>query len=217
MSKNDRFGHRVEGYSIPVLNEREIRAAAGLLFLGLFLAIQQAGHGNFLPIKYGITVFLTDILIRVFVSPDYSPFLIMGRWIVRKQTPEYVGARQKKFAWVIGIVLSATVFTLMVVFNTYSPISGIACMFCLIFLFFEAAFGICIGCKVYGLVSKDKAQYCPGEVCEIKDRHTIQNISTIQLLVIPGFIAFVLLVAFLFNGYYSLQPYDIFGINPEGL
>jgi len=33
------FGERVEGYPIPVLNEREIRAGAGLLFLLMFVAI----------------------------------------------------------------------------------------------------------------------------------------------------------------------------------
>jgi len=35
------FGKTVEGYSIPVLNEREIRAAAGILFLFVFMAIQR--------------------------------------------------------------------------------------------------------------------------------------------------------------------------------
>ena len=33
MNKIVKFGEDVDGYSIPVLNEREIRAAAGLLFL----------------------------------------------------------------------------------------------------------------------------------------------------------------------------------------
>ncbi len=32
MSKLINFGENVEGYAIPVLNEREIRAAAGILF-----------------------------------------------------------------------------------------------------------------------------------------------------------------------------------------
>ena len=35
MSKIIKFGEDVQGYSIPVLNEREIRAAAGILFLNL--------------------------------------------------------------------------------------------------------------------------------------------------------------------------------------
>jgi hypothetical protein len=28
--------------------------------------------------------------------------MIMGRWIVNNQTPEYVGAPQKKWAWAFG-------------------------------------------------------------------------------------------------------------------
>ena len=33
------FGELVEGYTIPVLNEREIRASAGILFLAVFLSL----------------------------------------------------------------------------------------------------------------------------------------------------------------------------------
>ena len=33
------FGESVEGYDIPVLNEREIRAAAGILFLATFISL----------------------------------------------------------------------------------------------------------------------------------------------------------------------------------
>ena len=33
------FGETVAGYNIPVLNEREIRASAGILFLFMFIAI----------------------------------------------------------------------------------------------------------------------------------------------------------------------------------
>src|SRR5215204_3994573 len=165
MSKLIQFGENVEGYNIPVLNEREIRASAGLLFLAIFMSlIFIVFKNNFLPIKYVITAFLADFIIRVFVSPKFSPTLIIGRLIVGNQTPEYVGAKQKKFAWIIGIILSATMFIFMVVVNSYSPITGIICLICLIFLFFESAFGICLGCKFYSLFYKVKAQYCPGEI-----------------------------------------------------
>lgn len=129
MNRIVKFGEDVKGYNIPVLNEREIRAAAGILFLLLFIGMQQADGGTFFMIKYLIVIFLTDLLIRVFISPRFSPFLILGRYIVKNQTPEYVGAPQKKFAWGIGILFSTTVFILMVVFNTNSPISGLACFF----------------------------------------------------------------------------------------
>ena len=97
-SKVIQFGENVEGYNIPVLNEREIRAAAGLLFLMMFISIMVVIlKGDFLLLKYAIVIFLTDILIRVLINPKYAPTLILGRLIVRNQTPEYVGAQQKKF------------------------------------------------------------------------------------------------------------------------
>lgn len=213
MNKLIQFGENVEGYNIPVLNEREIRASAGLLFLATFISLMLIlFKNNFLPIKYVITLFLTDFFIRVFINPKFSPMLIIGRLIVRNQVPEYVGARQKKFAWVVGLVLSATMFTFMVLVNSYSPITGIVCLVCLIFLFFESAFGICLACKFYSMINKEKAQYCPGEVCDVKHKQDIQKTSGAQLVVVLAFIAFIFLTAYFFNGEFSKKPYDLFGI-----
>ena len=196
------------------MNEREIRASAGIMFLATFISLVLIfSTGNFVPIKYVVTLFLTDFIIRVFVSPRFSPTLIIGRLIVRNQVPEYVGARQKKFAWVIGLVLSAIMFAFMVVVNAYSPITGIVCLICLVFLFFESAFGICLGCKVYALFNKGKTQYCPGEVCDKRSRQDIQKTSVAQLLVVAAFIAYVFFTAFLFHDQFRKQPYDLFGIN----
>lgn len=212
------FGERVEGYDIPVLNEREIRAAAGLLFLATFLSLMFiVFQGNFVPIKYVSTFFLIDFIIRVFINPRYSPTLILGRLIVRKQNPEYVGARQKRFAWIIGVGLSAIMFIFLVLVNAYSPITGIGCLICLVFLFFEAAFGICLGCKFYPLFFKEKVQYCPGEICDVKSRQAIQKTSLAQLLIVLVYIAGIFLAAFTVNKEFSKKPYDLFGINgPAG-
>lgn len=211
-----KFGEDVQGYSIPVLNEREIRAAAGILFMMMFISIQTAASkGDFLLLKYAIVIFLTDLLIRVFISPRFSPTLIIGRWIVRNQVPEYVGAKQKKFAWVIGIVLAVIMLVLAVIVNSFSPITGLICMICLVFLFFEAAFGICLGCKFYKLAYKEKAQYCPGEVCEVKSRHEIQKMSGTHLLIVVGFIAYVALTVYFFNDTFSEKSIDLFGITDQ--
>jgi hypothetical protein len=208
-----RFGENVEGYAIPVLNEREIRASAGILFLMMFISIITAAtKGDFLLLKYAVIIFLTDLLIRVFINPKFSPSLIIGRLIVRNQVPEYVGAKQKKFAWIIGIALATIMFVLVVVVNSYSPITGLICMVCLIFLFFESAFGICLGCKFYSLVYKEKAQYCPGEVCDMKARQEIQKTSQAQLLIVIGFVAYITLTVFLFNDTFNEKPFDLFGI-----
>jgi hypothetical protein len=208
-----KFGEDVKGYNIPVLNEREIRAAAGILFLLMFISIQAAAtQGNFLLLKYAVILFLTDILIRVFINPRFSPTLIIGRWIVRNQVPEYVGAQQKKIAWIIGIIMASTMFILLVVVNSYSPITGIICFICLIFLFFESAFGICLGCKAYRIFYKEQAQYCPGEVCELKDRQDIQKTSKWQILIVLGFVLYMALTVYLFNEPFSEKPYDLFGL-----
>ena len=212
MNKIINFGEDVAGYNIPVLNEREIRAAAGILFLMMFVSILVVVlKEDFLLLKYAITIFLTDILIRVSVNPKFSPSLIIGRLIVRNQVPEYVGAQQKKFAWIIGVVLAATMFILLVVINAYSPITGLICLICLAFLFFETAFGICLGCKFYSLFYKEKAQYCPGEVCAVKTKQEIQKTSMVQMLIILGFIAYIFLAVFLFNENFSKRPYELFG------
>ena len=214
MKKIIKFGEDVEGYAIPVLNEREIRAAAGMLFLATFLSLMFIlFKENFVPIKYVVSFFLADFVVRVFISPRFSPSLILARFIVHNQTPEYVGAAQKKFAWVIGVVLSGTMFYFFVFANAYSQITGIICLICLIFLFFESAFGICLGCLLYPLFFKDKVQYCPGEVCVVKQKQDIQKISAIQILILLASIVFMFITGYFMNERFSVKPHNLFENN----
>ena len=218
MKKIIQFGEVVEGYDIPVLNEREIRAAAGLLFLMMFVSVMNAALiANFVMLKFAVIIFLTDFIIRVFINPRYAPTLILGRLIVRNQRPEYLGAVQKKFAWYIGIVLGTLFFIFTVAMNSVSPISGIICFTCLIFLFFEAAFGICLGCMFYPMFFKDKVQYCPGEVCNVKDKQDIQKTSWPQIIIALGFIAYIVVIVIIFKESFSEVPYDLFGLDDTGV
>jgi len=211
MSNIIKFGETVDGYSIPVLNEREIRAAAGILFLLMFIAVLMVLlQGDFILLKYAVTIFLSDILVRVFINPKFSPSLIIGHLIVRNQAPEYVGAEQKKFAWIIGAVLASTIFLHLIIINAYSPITGIICLICLSFLFFESAFGICLGCKLYPVFFKKKVEYCPGEVCEIKDKKEIQKTSSLQILILIGFTVYLFFTIILFENSFSKQPHFLF-------
>ena len=213
MGKIFQFGEYFEGYSIPVLNEREIRAAAGILFLLMFTAIITVIlTGDFLLLKYAIVIFMTDILIRVFVNPKFAPTLILGRLIVRNQFPEYVGAPQKRFAWMIGVIFAVTMFVLQVVVNAYSPITGLICFICLIFLFFETAFGICLGCKFYPLFYKKKVQHCPGEVCDVTSRQEIQKTSAVQWLIVLGFVVYITIMAVFLNDFFNEPSVNLFGL-----
>lgn len=54
-------------------------------------------------------------------------------------------------------------FFLLVVLNAYSQITGFACLICLVLMFFESAFGICLGCKLYRAMKKGKCSTAPGK------------------------------------------------------
>lgn len=185
------FGEQLPEYSIPVLNERAVRAGAGILF---FFAIVTFMHaflmGNFLPTRVFVVIFLIDFTVRIFVNPRFAPSLILGQWVVRKQRPDYVGAPQKRFAWAIGFALALLMFYLMVWNSVIGPINMIVCSVCMLLLFFEASFGICIGCKVYNAFNKEKAQLCPGGVCELPGSE-VAGIRMWQVFIMMAFLGVV--------------------------
>lgn len=182
------FGESRAGYPIPVLNERAVRASAGLLFVGALVSFMNAWLvGNFQPTRIFVLAFLLDFTIRLSINPRFSPSFILGSWLVRKQQPEWVGAPQKRFAWGIGFVLALVMSYLVVFKGVVGPINILVCGACLTLMLFETSFGICLGCKVYNWFNKDKAQLCPGGVCEI-DAEKAEGIKMTQ---VAAFIAFV--------------------------
>lgn len=179
------FGEQVEGYKVRVLNERAVRASAGILFFFAMIAFMNAFLlGNFQPTRVFVVAFLIDFSIRIFINPRYAPSLIVGQWFVRKQQPEYVGAPQKRFAWAIGFALALAMLYLMVLNNVIGPINLLVCSACLILMFFESAFGICIGCKVYNFFNRKKAQLCPGGVCETPSPVSKMNLQQFIVLLL---------------------------------
>ncbi len=202
MNKILGFGETMDEYAVPVLNEREVRASAGILFFFAMIAFLNAWlTGNFQITKIFVIAFLIDFTIRVLINPKYSPSIVLGRFAVRNQIPEYVGAPQKRFAWSIGLVLAAAMLYLVVINNLIGPINLLICSTCLVLLFFEAAFGICLGCKIYNLFFKEKAMLCPGGTCDVSDRKEIQKIGFAQTGIVAAF-----LVVIAFVGNYFLPP-----------
>ncbi len=179
-----KYGEEVEGYDVRVVNEREARAGAGILFAIGLLSLTNAvmlGHG--VVTRYFIAFFTLDFLIRV-INPSYSPSLLMGRFIVQNQKPEYVGALQKRFAWGLGFILALPMFYLLVIHWQPNPIKVFVCIICLILLIFESAFSICVGCKIYNLVMPTPATNCPGGTCEIKRKEKITTFNTAQKIIV---------------------------------
>jgi hypothetical protein len=135
-----------------------------------------------------VVAFLLDFLIRLMINPRYSPTMILGRFITRDQEPEYTGAPQKRFAWSIGLVLAMTMFVLVVVLQLTSWINLLLCLFCLTFLLFESAFGICLGCIMYARITGEDPKLCPGGSCEIRRQEPIQEISAQDVAVVVGWL-----------------------------
>lgn len=189
MSKLFQFGLKLPEYDVPVLNEREARAAAGLFFFAAVLAFASAWHtGNFTATKIVVIAFFIDFFIRVLINPAFAPSLVLGRLAVRNQVPEYVGAPQKRFAWAIGLALSGFMMVLVVFMNVRGPINMLVCLVCLTLLFLETSFGICVGCKIYNAFNAEKAKLCPGGVCEIHERSEVQKVGGAQLAVVGAFV-----------------------------
>jgi len=189
------FGEQMDGIPVRVVNERAVRAAAGLLFVPAFVAFMNAILlGNFQPTRVFIVLFLVDMAVRLFINPRWSPSLIAGQWIVRSQQPEWVGAPQKRFAWGLGLLLAIAMFFLMVVNQVIGPINMLVCGTCLVLMFFEAAFGICLGCKLYNLFNREAAQLCPGGACAIPAKD-VKGLGWAQRLVLLGFAGLIVVTS----------------------
>lgn len=193
------FGYTVDGYAIPVLNEREARAAAGILFLfGMLSFLNSFMLGHFIFTQYFVGFFMLDFLIRI-LNPKYAPSLLAGRFFIQNQKPEYVGAIQKRFAWSIGFVLSAFMFYFVVVEPQMTLWKIIICVSCLMLLFFESAFSICIGCKIFALIKKQSALYCPGGSCELQNREPIVAFTLLQKIILLLFVTLTTLLLYVFS------------------
>jgi len=178
------YGEKVPGYEVPVLNEREARAAAGILFIGAFIGLTNGVMmGTAIFSEFFVTFFAVDFTIRV-IQPRYAPSLLLGRFFVRNQTPEYVGASQKRFAWMLGLILAYPMFYYLVIDFQPNPIKVLVCLLCMALLFFESAFSICLGCKMFSWIKRKDPMYCPGGVCEIQTKDPVQKFNLVQLVIL---------------------------------
>jgi len=171
-------GLMIHGKPAPysVLNERAIRAGAGIMFvLGMFAFFQAYYLREFIFIQVFVFIFFVDFFMKVIVGTKFSPVSQLANLIVSKQAPEYVGAVQKRFAWSIGLILATTMIIMIFGFGIMGLPNLIVCGICLTFMFLETSFGICVGCKIYNylmrigiIATPEYKPACPGNVCSIE-------------------------------------------------
>lgn len=168
-------GLMIHGKPAPygVLNERAIRAAAGLMFLvGIitFFIVLSTRDTNY--IYPALTLIWLQFFISVFFGTKYAPFSIVWRWIVSHQQPDYVGAVQKRFAWTLGFMMATMMFFFVGFLDLTGVVPFVMCSVCLALMWLESSCGICVGCKIYGfLLTKwiiqepEHRPACPGGAC----------------------------------------------------
>lgn len=95
-----------------------------------------------------------DFFIRGFVDSKYSPVCQMNKWNAKGLgiSPKIVNAGPKIFAAQVGFVLTF-VSSLAYFFNILDLTSALMIMLG-VFSFLEAAFGICVACKLYPFLRK---------------------------------------------------------------
>jgi hypothetical protein len=172
------FGEYIDGKKYKIIDERRIRASAGIMFLlGLIAFVNGFILQEYIIIPYIAGILMLNFIIGIFINPKFSPTVFIAYLFVHKQSPLPIGAIQKKFAWSLGLALSTAIFILsFYLLNDVSYFEPVCmlCLICLLFLYLETAFGICVGCKLYYLAIRLKLlkkpvekPNCMGDVCEI--------------------------------------------------
>jgi hypothetical protein len=136
----------------PVVNEREVRAAAGITLAVGAVAFAYAYFARrYLPLQAAASLFFVEFLVRVTASIRHSPVGRIARVMTRGQPPEWVSARPKRFAWTLGLVMAGAM-TLITNVGIRGYLPRAICLVCLTLMWMESVLGLCLGCKLHALL-----------------------------------------------------------------
>ncbi|WP_396668479.1 DUF4395 domain-containing protein [Microbacterium sp. R86528] len=160
------IGQWVDGLDMPVINERAVRASAGILFLLGFSAwMWGVATGDLQPMRMFGILFVVEMMLRLFVGTAFTPTLVLGALITRPQRPEWVEAKSKVLAWSLGLAMSLAGCLSLGWLGMPAIIAQVICGMCLLLIYLETAFGICLGCVLAQRFARRKPELCPGDTC----------------------------------------------------
>jgi hypothetical protein len=178
------FGQRLSGLTADgrqlhaaVFDEHEVRAAAGITMVVGAVAFAYAYFEHqYVPLQIVSTLFFVEFLTRLTFGLRVSPAGLLARAMTAGQPPDWVSAKPKRFAWRIGLAMG---FAMMIITNSgvrgWLPRS--ICLVCLTLMWMESVLGLCLGCKIHGLLvrrgwtTKDPAfEVCAHGACELPRR-----------------------------------------------
>ncbi len=135
-----------------VVNENEVRAAAGLTMAIGAVAFADAYFAKqYVPLQAAASLFFVEFVIRVTAGLRYSPVGVLARAMTLGRSPEWVSAKPKRIAWTLGLVM-ALAMTVITNSGIRGPLPRTMCLICLTLMWMESALGLCLGCRIYGLL-----------------------------------------------------------------
>ena len=193
------FGEKIDGYEYKVINERDARASAGIMFLlGILSLFSVYLYRTIFWAELFSITFIIEFVVRVLFNPKYAPYMLIGGLIVSNQQPDWVEAKPKRFAWLLGMILGV-IMTYYIIFDVITPVRLGICWLCLFLMFVESVFGICLGCLLYKKL-KWKTYNCPGGICDVPPPpYNKRKLIIILGFLVLFFLTFVSLKSYKFN------------------
>ena len=134
----------------PVVDEHVVRAAAGTTMVLGAVAFAYAYFEHWYWGLQVVSSFLfVEFLVRVSAGISRSPVGLVAGWMTKRQAPDWVSAKPKRFAWSLGLAMAGA---MMLITNAgirgWLPRS--ICLVCLTLMWLESAVGLCLGCEIHG-------------------------------------------------------------------
>ena len=175
------FGRRISGLTADgtelqaaVYDENAVRAAAGVtMVLGAVAFSFAYFDAQYIPLQVVSTLFFVEFLTRLTLGIRNSPMGVIARTVTSRRAPDWVSAKPKRFAWTLGLGMA---FSMMVITNSgvRGTLPRTICAICLTLMWIESVLGVCLGCKIHGLLvrrgwaTRDPAfEVCAHGVCEV--------------------------------------------------
>ena len=175
------FAQRVSGVTVngvelraAVVDENQVRAAAGLtMVLGAVAFSFAYFQQHYIPLQVVSTFFFVEFLARQTIGIRNSPVGVVAHLMTFRQAPDWVSAKPKRFAWTLGLGMA---FSMMIITNSgiRGTLPRTICLICLTLMWMESVLGLCLGCKIYGLLVRlgwtagDPAFDCVQGACKVR-------------------------------------------------
>jgi glutaredoxin len=146
------------------MNENAVRARAGMLNVVAWCAmviLWTTKNSQFLMYTLAPVVLFDFTTAAIFGLTPFSPFGILATLLTWGQPPLWKPARQKRFAWTLGILMVSS----CIIFGSYRMKTVVKFFVgtCIVLTWLEGNMGFCMGCWFYNTVV---VKYFGGHECQ---------------------------------------------------